>query len=71
MNFQALLHMDKALKEADKFDETSIGMKIAPKINAIGRMIDSDEINKIVEFFVIEDTGKTLTYLKWKTKKHL
>lgn len=54
-----------SLKEGEPFDENTIGMKIAPKINAVGRMIDSNEINKLVDFFTLEDNGKSLTYLKW------
>lgn len=53
------------LKEEDAFDETSIGMRIAPKINALGRMIETDEINKIVEFFVSDDKDLVLNYINW------
>ena len=53
------------LKEGDKFDEISIGMKIAPKINALGRMIETDGINKIVSFFTSEDRETVLNYLDW------
>lgn len=53
------------LKDGDQFDENSIGMKIAPKINALGRMIETDEINKIVEFFTSDDRDLVLNYLDW------
>ena len=53
------------LKDGDRFDENSIGMKIAPKINALGRMIETDEINKIVLFFTSDDRETVLNYLDW------
>ncbi len=54
-----------ALKEFDHFDETSIGMKIAPKINAIGRVIETNEINKLVTYFTNDDRKQLLTYIEW------
>lgn len=53
------------LKENEPFDENSISMKIAPKINALGRIIETDEINKIVNYFVEENKDELLNYLKW------
>lgn len=53
------------LKENDPFDENSIGMKIAPKINALGRMIETDEINKIVKYFTEDDEQLILNYIDW------
>ena len=53
------------LKEDDEFDEVSIGMRIAPKINALGRMIETDEINKIVEYFTSDDKQVVLNYINW------
>ena len=53
------------LKEKDSFDENAIGMRIAPKINALGRMIETDEINKIVPFFVSDDKELILNYINW------
>ena len=53
------------LKDNDPFNENTIGMKIAPKINALGRMIETDEINKIVEFFTSEDKNVLLNYISW------
>lgn len=54
-----------SLKDGEPFNENSIGMKIAPKINALGRMIETDEINKIVEFFTSDDKELILNYLDW------
>ncbi|MCR5505544.1 MAG: DHH family phosphoesterase [Bacilli bacterium] len=53
------------LKENEPFNENTIGMKIAPKINAIGRMIETDEINKVVEFFTSDDKDVVLNYISW------
>ena len=54
------------LKEKDDFDETAIGMRIAPKINAIGRIIDNDEdLSKTVQFFLVEDKKLLLNYNEW------
>lgn len=53
------------LKENEPFDEKSIGMKIAPKINALGRIIETDEINKIVNYFTDDSKEELLNYLKW------
>ena len=53
------------LKESDPFDENAIGMKIAPKINALGRIIETDEINKIVSYFTEDNKEELLNYLKW------
>ena len=53
------------LKEADQFDETSIGMKIAPKINAVGRLLDNSDINKMVEYFVSDSRDIVLHYIDW------
>ena len=46
------------LKEDMKFDEVAIGMKIAPKINALGRLLDDETINYVVRFFVTQDHEK-------------
>lgn len=53
------------LKETDAFDETSIGMRIAPKINSVGRLIDNSDINKMVEFFTSNDREIVLNYIDW------
>lgn len=43
------------LRDGEKFDENAIGMKIAPKINALGRMVDSTDINCIIDYFTQDD----------------
>ncbi len=54
-----------ALKEGEEFNEVAIGMKIAPKINAIGRLIEDESINNLVEFFTRDDDEKFLNYITW------
>lgn len=54
------------LKEKDAFNEVTIGMRIAPKINAIGRLIDDDLfLSRTVEFFTSEDKRLLLNYNEW------
>ena len=54
------------LKEKEPFNEMTIGMRIAPKINAIGRLIDDDAyLSRTVEFFTSEDEKLLLNYNEW------
>lgn len=53
------------LKENMPFDENSIGLKIAPKINALGRLLDDETINYIVHYFVTTDRMKIDKLLSW------
>lgn len=53
------------LKEGMPFDENSIGLKIAPKINALGRLLDDSTINYIVHYFVTSDKTKIDKLLTW------
>ena len=54
------------LKDKEPFTEVSIGMRIAPKINAIGRLIDDDSyLSRTVEFFTSEDKNLLLNYNEW------
>ena len=54
------------LKEKEIFNEYNIGMKIAPKINAIGRLIDDDKyLSRTVEFFTSDDEELLLNYNDW------
>ena len=54
------------LKEKDPFNESTIGMRIAPKINAIGRLIDDDAyLSRTVEFFASNDQKLLLNYNEW------
>ena len=54
------------LKEKEPFTEGAIGMKIAPKVNAVGRLIEDDELlRKTVVFFTSEDKELLLNYNEW------
>ena len=53
------------LLENGVFDETSIGMSIAPKINAVGRMNKTTTINRLIKYFISEDNEEILSYKKW------
>ncbi len=56
------------LSEGNPFDENTIGMKIAPKINALGRLLDDESINYIVHYFVTEDKNKMNRLYGWIDK---
>ena len=53
------------LKESGPFDENAIGMRIAPKINALGRLLDDNSINNIVRYFVTSDIEKINRLHSW------
>ena len=54
------------LRENEPFNENTVGMKIAPKINAIGRLIDEDcYLSRTVEYFTSNDKELILNYNEW------
>ncbi|MGM9873598.1 MAG: DHHA1 domain-containing protein, partial [Bacilli bacterium] len=53
------------LKENYPFNEYAIGSKIAPKINAVGRLIKDESINDMVKFFVTTDIYEISRLYKW------
>ena len=54
------------LKENEPFNEVTIGMKIAPKLNAVGRLIDNDlDLRKTIEFLTSDDPELILNYNSW------
>ena len=53
------------LKDNEPFNETTIGMKIAPKINSIGRVLTDTSVNLLVKFFVSEIKEEILHYIDW------
>lgn len=61
-------HAIDLLKEDYDFDEVAVGMKIAPKINALGRLLDNESINYIVHYFVTEDRNKIDKLYAWIDK---
>ncbi len=59
-----------ALKDDDKFDENCIGMKIAPRINAVGRIVKDASINHLVTYFVSEDKDIIFKLSEWIKNKN-
>ena len=52
------------LGDNEPFNEQLIGMKIAPRINAIGRLCDDTSINEIIKYFVSDDKEFILNYFQ-------
>ena len=53
------------LKGNDAFDESSIGMSIAPKINSVGRIVEDSSSNDIIKYFLSNNKEEILTYYNW------
>lgn len=56
------------LAEHKTLDEKVIGLSIAPKINAIGRIIEDKSVNNTVKYFVSDDKEFILTYFDYMTR---
>ena len=50
------------LGDNEEFNEQLIGMKIAPRINSIGRLCEDETINDIVKYFISDDKDFILSY---------
>ena len=53
------------LADGEVLDETVIGMKIAPRINSIGRLCEDTSINDIVLFFTSSNKDFILNYFSY------
>ena len=53
------------LADHETLNETVIGMKIAPRINSIGRLVEDSSINQIVRFLVSDDKEFILNYYSY------
>ena len=53
------------LADHEALDENVIGMKIAPRVNSIGRLTSDTSINKIVDFFTSDDESFILSYYSY------
>lgn len=53
------------LSDKEGFNYETIGMKIAPRINSIGRMLEDRSINDVVRFFVSDDKDYILNYFSY------
>ncbi len=52
------------LKEGDEFNYMSIGMRMSPKINAVGRILKTNKINMLVPFLTSNDKQKVFEIYK-------
>lgn len=50
------------LSDAKIIDEKTISMEMAPKINAVGRMDETTNINRLIKFFTSDDQNEVETY---------
>lgn len=53
------------LNEKGEYDETDLSMRIIPSINAIGRIIETSQINRLVPYFSNEELNSTKEVAKW------
>ena len=54
-----------SLIESDTITEKSFGLDIAPKINAVGRLVDDKNINRLVRFLLSEDIDEIFKLSSW------
>ncbi len=57
------LALDGLFESEDEFNETAIGLALAPKINSLGRMLEDTSINKIIPYLTSDNRDTILTYL--------
>lgn len=57
--------IDLLIGSGEPIDETTIAMKLTPKINAVGRMIESNQVNRMVRYFISEDQEEQMALAKW------
>ncbi|MCX5775238.1 MAG: DHH family phosphoesterase [Firmicutes bacterium] len=55
------------LAEGQDIDEKVIGMRLAPKINAVGRLVENANINRLVKYFTSEDITEINELASWMT----
>lgn len=53
------------LKDEDDFNENTIGMKIAPRINAVGRIVKDQTINRLVTYFTSHNQQTIYALSEW------
>ncbi len=53
------------LNENQIVDAVSISMKIAPAINAIGRLVENSNINRLVKYFTSTDNEEIISLASW------
>ena len=53
------------LIEDGGFNDTSIGMSIAPKINAVGRIDKTINVNRLIKYFTSDKEEEIISYKDW------
>jgi single-stranded-DNA-specific exonuclease len=59
------LNIELLAKKRNGINEDDIAMSIAPKVNAIGRLIDDSSIFEIVRYFIEKDSDFTVKLASW------
>ena len=54
-----------SLIEGETITEKSFGLEVAPKINAVGRLVDDKNINRLVRFLLSEDVDEIFKLSSW------
>ena len=54
-----------SLIEGETITEKSFGLEVAPKINAVGRLVDDKNINRLVRFLLSEDADEIFKLSSW------
>ena len=54
-----------SLLESPVINEKSFGLEVAPKINAVGRLVDDKNINLLVRFLLSEDDDEIFKLSSW------
>ncbi|HMM00647.1 MAG TPA: DHH family phosphoesterase [Bacilli bacterium] len=53
------------LIQLETINEETIGMSIAPKINAVGRIIEDKKVNYLVQFLLSDSKREIVTFSNW------
>lgn len=53
------------LSSTNEYDETTFGMEIIPKLNAIGRILKGTEINRLLSYFLEPDSERNVAISNW------
>lgn len=60
LNTNRDLHFICLAESNDKIDENTLAMRIAPKINAVGRMYDLANANNLIKYLISEDQNEII-----------
>ncbi len=65
LNTQSFYNLSLLLSGNEEIDETTLGLQIAPRINAIGRVLETNQVNRLVRFFVSDNHEEIAELAKW------